>query len=575
MHAAVLGETATYLDWLPPSASSLLVLARSCAVTAWNSIRCDPAGVLLAARHLPSETLFSPALLRDPALLENTAQWLDSTDAHFIDWSRPELRPIHQAAIHYAWLGQRLAEATGRADPDHAWMAGLLTPLGWFAICAVDADGAVACLHDPAHAENPAAAERAWWGLDQSAIARRLARRWRLPHWLSHVIGHLALPAETAQQLGADPNLLRVVQLAVALVEQEKHGLGLEVGTSLADLALMLGLSADDIKQHIQAVLAEKAPEMPWTPPASMPLLRDLLRIAAENRRLSDTPVLERLERDVDRLHQTLAEQRATESHRLQTLKLETLAEFAAGAGHEINNPLAVISGQAQYLLGYEDDAGRQQSLQKIIQQAQRIHELLAELMQFARPPKPHKKLVDLGGLIREVAISLGDRAAHKPVRLVCPELERPVGILGDPRLLKTALTCLLRNAIEAAPPDGWAGLRVTTPTPDCIEVLVEDSGPGPTPAQRDHMFDPFYSGRTAGRGRGLGLPTAWRLAKEHGGDVLYDDRAGGPTRFILRLPRPPEHGQLTGNGHADSHAESHQGPHSLRLLEKPESEAC
>ena len=68
---------------------------------------------------------------------------------------------------------------------------------------------------------------------------------------------------------------------------------------------------------------------------------------------------------------------------------------------------------------------------------------------------------------------------------------------------------------------------------------MVEDSGTGPAPSQREHLFDPFYSGRLAGRGRGLGLPTAWRLAREHGGDVRYESVSGGPTRFVLSLPLP------------------------------------
>jgi signal transduction histidine kinase len=50
-------------------------------------------------------------------------------------------------------------------------------------------------------------------------------------------------------------------------------------------------------------------------------------------------------------------------------------------------------------------------------------------------------------------------------------------------------------------------------------------------------MFDPFFSGRSAGRGRGLGLPTAWRLAREHGGDVRHVPHPDGPTRFVLALP--------------------------------------
>jgi signal transduction histidine kinase len=71
----------------------------------------------------------------------------------------------------------------------------------------------------------------------------------------------------------------------------------------------------------------------------------------------------------------------------------------------------------------------------------------------------------------------------------------------------------------------------------DRVRVVVEDAGPGPTPAQAEHLFDPFYSGRSAARGRGLGLPTAWRLAREQGGDVWYEPRPGGPTRFVLALP--------------------------------------
>src|SRR5207247_8449903 len=69
------------------------------------------------------------------------------------------------------------------------------------------------------------------------------------------------------------------------------------------------------------------------------------------------------------------------------------------------------------------------------------------------------------------------------------------------------------------------------------IELIVEDSGPGPDAHQREHMFDPFYSGRKAGRGRGLGLSIAWRLARQLGGDVRFDEVPGSPTRFVLTLP--------------------------------------
>src|SRR5207253_265203 len=110
-----------------------------------------------------------------------------------------------------------------------------------------------------------------------------------------------------------------------------------------------------------------------------------------------------------------------------------------------------------------------------------------------------------------------------------------------DVEQVRIALTNLLRNAIEASPTEGWARLVLAPPMPGSpVEVVVEDSGPGPEPAQADHLFDPFFSGRSAGRGRGLGLPIAWRLARLQGGDVrLEPTRPGQPTRFVLTLPRP------------------------------------
>src|SRR5262249_15169925 len=105
-------------------------------------------------------------------------------------------------------------------------------------------------------------------------------------------------------------------------------------------------------------------------------------------------------------------------------------------------------------------------------------------------------------------------------------------------------------------PAEGWAGIRLETPALDCLEVVVEDNGSGPGPVQREHLFDPFYSGRSAGRGRGLGLATAWRLAREQGGDVRFDPSLGGPTRFILSLPCAPANPSRNGdssNGTAHS----------------------
>jgi signal transduction histidine kinase len=446
------------------------------------------------------------------------------------------VQSIYRASVQYAQTAESVARCSGRCDPENARAAGMLTPLGWIAAAAVYPRQAAEYLENPRLAAEAAVVQEKLWGLDQAAIARRLLRRWHLPRWLTLAVGHLGLPVELAQSLGADPDFFRVIQLAVSLVQQQGGGLHLAVGTGPAENATALGLTARE--QEGISSPPEKIAAALWQPPQDNPFLVELLGLAVENLRLRQAPLLEQVEKDQDELQRALESQRSAEADRLQTLKLTALAEFAAGASHEINNPLAVISGQAQYLLGREMDTGRQRALQTIISQTQRIHQVLNGLMQFARPPKPQRQTVDLRPLLHEVALNMGELAAERQVQLVCPDSDPSITIYADPRQIRTALECLLRNALEAAPAGGWASLRLEALTPQQVELVVEDSGSGPAPAQRDHLFDPFFSGRQAGRGRGLGLPTAWRLAREHGGDVFLDERTSGPTRFVLRLPR-------------------------------------
>jgi signal transduction histidine kinase len=534
-----LGDAAAHLAWLSPCAGSLVALARQPASVAWESARTDPGAILLILR--PSRTTTPPATLtslaRDPALFDLALQLLEAPA--FVDWNQPAISRIYQAALARAALAQAIAIRSGRAHAECAWAVGLLTSLGWLAACAVDPAGAAACLGDDDHAHAACETQRRHWGLDQSAIARRLARHWQLPDWLAVPIGHLGLPAATAQRLGADLDLFHIAQLTVGLAERHGLRLGMSHGPVPEEAAATLGLSPEQVQALARETLVASQPTVArtWEAPLANPLLRDLLYLAADNRRCQDAPSLESLEDAVDLLHRGLEDQTANETERLRTLKLNALAELAAGAGHEINNPLAVISGQAQYLLQREVDPARQLALHKIVAQAQRIHEILTELMQFARPTRPQKQLLDVPSLIREVIGTLADMAVQRRVRLTSPELERsqPLSLYADSRHLRTAIAALLRNAIEAAPADGWASIRLETPTAERIELIVEDSGPGP--AVREHLFDPFFSARPAGRGRGLGLPTAWRLAREHGGDIILDESAPA-TRFILRLPR-------------------------------------
>src|SRR5947208_7470859 len=246
-----LGEAATHLAWLCPSAASLVALARSPTATVWEEVRDDPGAVLLILRQAPDQALsppsFFPAAVREPAVLLEAARLLEASGAGFVDWSQPSVRPIYHACHIFARLASRLAERSGRGDPDNAWAGGLLAPLGWLAVSAIDSDQAAACLADPELPAHPARVQQKHWGFDHAGIARRLARRWHLPRWLVAVAGHLDLRVETAQILGADPDLFRLAQLAVALAQRQGITLHLPVGGYPEELAAGLGLPPSDL----------------------------------------------------------------------------------------------------------------------------------------------------------------------------------------------------------------------------------------------------------------------------------------------------------------------------------------
>jgi signal transduction histidine kinase len=535
---AGLADAVDQLPWLCPGVAALRGLAQSPRPAVWCFLRHDPGAVILLLRQpgaSVTERLYSPGLF------EQITHYLDADNHAFVDWNADGARSILQTGVACASLAATLGRRVPGVDPDAAWTCGLLAPLGWYAACALDRNAVAACLRDPDLAKDALATQRRHWGIDAAGLARRVARRWRLPAWLTAVAGRLALPPQTASEFGADTALFRLTRLAVGLARERGVDLGLPTGDPAEDLAA-LGLLPEDVNR-LETPLA--IPADVWRDPRQEPLLRDLLAVAAENRRLREGRLRRTIEAEADGLHDALARQAGQAEEQLRASKLAAMAEFAAGAGHEINNPLAVISGQAQYVLAhagqwFSPEAGDapRQSLQAVITHTKRIHNLLRDLMQFARPSPPRPDWFDLSEVLGETAAALRDLAEQRHVALEVQPGPGKVAVRADREQVKTALGHLLRNAVEAAPTGGWARAVLQAPAGGRVALAIEDSGPGPDESKRDHLFDPFYSGRCAGRGRGLGLPTAWRLVRLQGGDVRLDPpRADAPTRFVLELP--------------------------------------
>jgi signal transduction histidine kinase len=250
----------------------------------------------------------------------------------------------------------------------------------------------------------------------------------------------------------------------------------------------------------------------------------------------------------------------------LEQAKLASLAQFAYGAGHEINNPLANISLRAELLAKSEPDDARRQKLTTIHAQAMRAHEMLADLMLFAKPPRPEPEPCDLVELIADVAGELASTATAQETELALAADAPRISLLADRGQLAVALRAIVVNALEAVERGGRVEItgREQAVHPlngrSGVELTIRDTGPGIPAEIRTHIFDPFFSGREAGRGLGFGLCKAWRIVQLHAGELTVESPPGAGAAFRLWLPAPRDERPL-----AEEPAAELRSPHFAR----------
>ncbi len=170
-----------------------------------------------------------------------------------------------------------------------------------------------------------------------------------------------------------------------------------------------------------------------------------------------------------------------------------------------------------------------------------RAHEMIADLMLFARPPQLELAELDLRNIVRQVVDEQAELAQERSIELICEVAQTPIPIQADPTQLAVAVGAVLTNAIEAVGSKGHVTLNAREWSEGSVrsaEVIVRDDGPGISATVRRHLFDPFFSGREAGRGLGFGLSKCWRIVTDHGGQVVVNNVDGGGAEFTILLPQ-------------------------------------
>ncbi|MCF8079944.1 MAG: two-component sensor histidine kinase [Desulfobacterales bacterium] len=238
----------------------------------------------------------------------------------------------------------------------------------------------------------------------------------------------------------------------------------------------------------------------------------------------------------------------------IETGKLASLGELAAGIAHEINNPVAIMVEEAGWIEDLlEDEEFKEgenlnefeRALTQIRTQGQRCKEITHKLLSFARKTDSRIQVVSVNDLIEELVLLSEQRAKYSNVTIQLDlQKDLPTVKVSESELQQVMLN-LINNALDAMDNIGGT-LKISTRTEenniiigDHILMEVTDNGPGIPTANLAKIFDPFFTTKPVGKGTGLGLSICYGIVKKMGGDILVKSIMGEGTTFIVKVPLP------------------------------------
>jgi signal transduction histidine kinase len=237
-------------------------------------------------------------------------------------------------------------------------------------------------------------------------------------------------------------------------------------------------------------------------------------------------------------------EARAREETRVRELerqlfhaeRLATVGRLAAGIAHEINNPL---EGMANYLtlardaLARGDTVGAEGRLRSVREGLDRAAGIVRQVLDHADPSAVPRTQVDLARVLDETARFVQSRPEFRDVHFALDLPSAPLLVLGNAVMLGQVAVNLILNACEAQPGGGRVEVRARREDGQVV-AEVADRGPGIPEADRQRIFEPFYSTKDS---TGLGLSVCHSIVRDHGGDLSAAGREGGGSVFRMRLP--------------------------------------
>jgi len=216
---------------------------------------------------------------------------------------------------------------------------------------------------------------------------------------------------------------------------------------------------------------------------------------------------------------------------------LNALAEIAAGAAHELNNPLSVISGRAQLLAETESDQEKKRILEQIYENAREASAIIEDLMSFAEPPQPRAAKTDVKQILDESIQLARQKIEHIDVQIAVAEgLE---SVFVDSAQVVSAIANVISNAVESYG-DKPGPIKITADageSGDSVKLQISDVGCGMDAQTVQKATQPFFSVKAAGRKRGMGLAYVVRFIQLNKGSLSIASEPGRGTTVTVCLP--------------------------------------
>ncbi len=249
---------------------------------------------------------------------------------------------------------------------------------------------------------------------------------------------------------------------------------------------------------------------------------------------------IDQLRRTVRELAVSNKQLASAQEQLMQSEKLASMGQLAAGIAHEVNNPLGVVLMYSHLLLeACGNDERLREDLQTIVDEADRCKKIVSGLLHFARQNRVALRPTDVRELVDRLM-----KTTHMPanITLVVEHTGGDTVAEIDPDQMVQVLTNLISNAQSAMPNGGRLTVR-TGGNDTHVTIAVADTGVGIPPENRAKLFQPFFTTKQIGRGTGLGLAVTYGIVKMHRGEIRVEsnaDPAAGPTgtTFTVSLPR-------------------------------------